>query len=175
LTGSATVALNVNPFVTAPASVSVVENSSFTFTPPTYAITVTDGAASATSDSLTLTVLHGKVTLATTSGLTFTSGANGTSSLTVKGTLASLNAAVNGLVYTPISGFTGNDTLSITLADSGDGLSGTGQVAISVAPRKIVVGVALSSSVQTMPLDDTTTDDSTQWAGFSAALDMLDE
>jgi len=175
LTGSTTVAINVNPFVTAPASISVLESSTFTFSSPAYPITLTDGAASGTSDSLTLTVLHGKVNFATTSGLTFTSGANGTASLTVKGTLANLNAALNGLVYTPISGYTGSDTLTITVSDSGDGLSGLAQVAISVAPRKIVVGTTISSDSQTMPLDETTTDDSTQWAGVTAALDLLDE
>jgi hypothetical protein len=175
LTGSTTVAISVNPYVTAPTSVNVLENASFTFSSPNYPITLTDGAASGTSDSLTLTVLDGKLNLATTTGLTFTSGANGTASLTVKGTLANLNAALNGLVYTPNSGYTGRDTLTITVSDSGDGLSGTGQVAISIAPRKIVTGIAISSDSQTMPLDDTTTDDSTQWAGLTAALDLLDE
>ena len=175
LTGSTTVAINVNPFVTAPASVSVLESSSFTFSSPNYPITLTDAAATATSDSLTVTVLEGKLNLGTTSGLTFTSGANGTASMTIKGTLASLNAALNGLVYTPHSGYTGSDTLTITVADSGDGLSGSAQVAITVAPRKIVVGITLSSDSQSMPLDETTTDDSTQWAGVTAALDLLDE
>lgn len=175
LSASATVAISVNPYVTAPASVSLIENTSFPFTAPSYPITLTDGAASGTSDSLSLSVLHGKVTLSTLSGLTITAGANGTSAVTVSGTLANLNAALNGLVYTPTANFTGQDTLTITVSDSVDGLSGSSQVAITVTPRKIVVGVALSSNMQTTPFDDATTDDSTQWAGLSAALPLLDE
>ncbi len=180
LTGSAAVAISVNPYVTAPAAVGVLENTPFTFSSPSYPITLTDGAASGTSDSLTLTVLRGRVNLATTTGLTFTSGANGAASLTVKGTLANLNAALNGLVYTPLSGFTGNDFLTITVADSGDGLSGSAQVLISIAPRKIKTGVALGSYGNPISLDATTQDPSTpdpstQWAGLTAAVDMLNE
>jgi Galactose oxidase, central domain len=175
LSGSGTVPISVNPFVTAPASIAILQASSFTFSSPTYPITLTDGAASGTSESLTLTVLHGKVTLPTTSGLTFTAGANGTASLTVKGTLANLNAALNGLVYTPIPTYLGTDTLTITVADSGDGLSGTGIVAITIGPRKISTGIALGSGSQMMPLDDTTTDDDTQLTGFNAAVEMLAE
>ena len=148
LAGSAAVAININPFVTAPASASVMENLTFAFSSPNYPITLTDGAASGTADSLTLTVLHGKLNLATTSGLTFTSGANGTSSLTVKGTLANLNAALNGLVYTPNSNCTGSDTLTIGGADSSDGLSGLAQVAITVSAKQFRPGVAISSSEQ---------------------------
>jgi hypothetical protein len=152
-----------------------LENIPFIFSSPSYPITLTDGAASGTSDSLTVTVIHGKLNLATTSGLTFTSGANGTSSMTVKGTLANLNAALNGLVYTPTSGYTGNDFLNITVADSGDNLSGTGQVLISIAPKKVKVGVALASYGNPISLDadSSTQDPSTQWAGLTAAVDML--
>ncbi len=138
LTGSATVAIAVNsvkhpPTVSAPPTASVNENASLTFcSSDCNAITVTDVAASGSSDSLTLTVTNGTLTLGSTAGLKFTSGSNGTASMTVTGTLASLNAAVSGLKFTPTRGYCGSASLVITVKDSGDGLSGSATVAITV-------------------------------------------
>jgi hypothetical protein len=171
LTGSAAVAIAVDPYVTAPPTASVLENGTYSFSASAAdPITVTDGAASGTSDSLTLTVLHGKLTLASIAGLTFTSGANGSSSITVTGTLANLNAALNGLVYAPATGYTGSDTLTVGVTDPGDGLSGSAIVAITVAQKRIVTAVAIASGPMT-----TADDESDQWAGVSAAVDMLNE
>ncbi len=173
LTGAAAVAIAVNPIVTAPATAAVLENVPYTFsTAGNDPIFVTDGGASGTSDSLTLTVLHGKLNLGSLSGLTITSGANGSSSITVQGTLANLNAALNGLVYTPATSYTGSDTLTVTVNNASDGLSGSASVAISVAPRKIIVGVVMASAV-VAPTDATTAGESDQWAGVSAAVDVL--
>ena len=105
----------------------MLENASATFSTSSNPITFTDSAASGTSDSLTLSVLDGKLTLGATGGITVLAGGNGTSSMTITGTLANLNAAVNGLVYTPRSGFTGTDTLSISVKDSNDNGTGFGQ------------------------------------------------
>jgi len=173
LTGSASVAISVNPYVTAPASESVLENSSFLFSSSGGdPITATDGGAAGTSDSLTLTVLHGKLTLGSLTGLTITSGANGSSSITVQGTLANLNAALNGLVYAPATSYTGSDTLAVTVRNASDGLSGSASVAITVAMKKIVGGTMMAPAVA--PTDTSTTDEPDQWAGVSAAVDVLD-
>jgi hypothetical protein len=144
LTGSAAVSITVNapPAVTAPATASVNENASLTFS---GTISIADAAASATSDSLTLSIGHGKLTLGSTTGLTFSSGANGTSSMTITGTVANLNAALNGLVEAPNSGYSGADSLHIFLADSGDGLSNSATVAITVnAPPSVTAPAAAS-------------------------------
>jgi RHS repeat-associated protein len=131
---SASVAISVNPTVSAPASASVNENASLTFSTANHnAITLTDGAATGSSDSLTLTVTHGTLTVGSTTGLTFSSGSNGSASMTVKGTLAHLNAALSGLKFTPTTGFSGSASLVVTVADSGDGLSGSATVAITVS------------------------------------------
>ena len=131
LTGSATVSLTVNPapVVTAPATASVTENTSLMFS---GTISLADAVASGTSDSLTLTVTHGTLTLATTSGLTFSTGSNGAASFTVTGSVASLNTALNGLTYRPTAGYSGSDSLAISLTDSGDGLSASTSVALVV-------------------------------------------
>src|SRR4029077_12460778 len=102
LSASKNVSLTINslapPTVTAPASATLLQNSSLVFSSSNgNAITVADAAAGGNSDSLTLSVTHGTLTLATISGLTFTTGNNGSASFTVTGTVANLNAALNGL------------------------------------------------------------------------------
>jgi hypothetical protein len=144
LSGSAAVSITViaPPAVTAPATASSNENASWTFS---GTISLADAAASGTSDSLTLAVGHGTLTLGSTSGLTFSAGANGASSMTVAGTLANLNAALNGLIYAPNSGYSGADSLHIFLADSGDGLSNSATVSITVnAPPSIAAPATAS-------------------------------
>ena len=75
---------------------------------------------------------HGNLTLGSTTGLTFSAGSNGSPSMTVSGSLAHLNSAPSGLKYTPTAGYTGPASLSITVADSADHLSGSATVAIAV-------------------------------------------
>jgi len=185
LSGSAAVAITVNaaPLVTAPTSENVLANSSWAFsTAGKDPISVTDNAASGTSDSLTLTVLDGKLTLGATAGITVLAGGNGTSSMTINGTLANLNAALNGLLYTPRSGFVGTDTLSISVKDSND--NGTGSASVSLVVKSKTIGGAViiggsvgsptSSSASVSPDTQTApSDQTTQWAGVSAAVEVL--
>jgi len=138
LSASASVALTVNAFtpptITAPATALLIENGSLTFaTSKGNAITVADSSLGGGTDSLTLAVTHGTLTLSTTGGLTFTSGTNGSASFTVSGTLASLNAALNGLLYQPTTGFVGSDSLAISIADSTDSLSDSDSVGVTVS------------------------------------------
>ncbi|HET6328653.1 MAG TPA: hypothetical protein VFG04_28475 [Planctomycetaceae bacterium] len=122
-----------SPAISAPTTASANENGSLVFTPGnTNAITITDAAAGANTDSLTLSVAHGTLTLATTSGLTFKTGTNGTASFTVTGSVANLNTALNGLLYRPASNYVGSDSLSIAVTDAGDNESGSAFVALSV-------------------------------------------
>ena len=92
-----------------PSTISVNENSPLVFsTAKGTGITFTDSFAGSTPETLTLSATDGILTLSTTSGLTFDqSTTNGSSSIVVTGTLAELNAAVNGLTYTPGSNFVG--------------------------------------------------------------------
>jgi hypothetical protein len=140
LTGSATVALTVNPAspptVSAPAAISVNEYSTLLFaTSQGDGITLGDAAAAPVdNEALTLSVSHGTLALGSTSGLTFTVGANDTDFMTINGTLDALDAALNRLVYTPDTPYSGPDTLQLSLNDPGDGLTGTANVAITVSP-----------------------------------------
>src|SRR5207248_5328852 len=99
---------------------------------------------------VTLGVAHGTLTLAQTTGLAFVSGANGQASMVFTGLLADVNAALNGLVYEPSSGFFGADALGLTVDDQGAAGLGkaqatTSSVAISVSDQA-PTDIALSNS-----------------------------
>jgi subtilase family serine protease len=135
VSASTTVALTINapPTLTAPTTGSLSENGSLVFsTSNNNAISFTDAAAGAGADSLTLSVTNGTLTLASTSGLTFTTGTNGTASFTVTGTVADLDNSLDGLVYQPTALYVGSDTLSISVTDPADNLSSSTSVALTV-------------------------------------------
>ena len=122
--------LQVNPSFSAPASTYVYENSPFTYA--TNAIVIVDAEDTGNPDTLSLSVVRGTLTLGSTTGLTFLSGANGTGSFKVSGTLTNLNAALNGMVYTPPVNYLGPDTLNLQYHDVSTNLSGSKTIAISV-------------------------------------------
>ncbi len=67
-----------------------------------------------------LAASHGTFTLATTSGLSFGGGtSNYSPHVQFSGTVAAMNAALDGLIFTPTTGFTGSDTINLTLSSSG--------------------------------------------------------
>lgn len=138
LSASKNVSLTINappaPTIGAPASATITQNSSLVLSSVNgNAITVTDSAAGSNSDSLSLSVTHGTLTLATIAGLAFTSGTNGSASFTVTGTISNLNAALNGLTYAPTANYTGSDSLAISITDPGDGYSAAKSVALTVS------------------------------------------
>ena len=118
------------PSVSAPASESTTENTAFTFS-GTSAITVADSSIGSGVDTVKLSVSDGTLSLGSTSGLSSVSG-NGSASVTLTGTIAKLNAALAGLIYTPKSGFSGSDALTVTITDPGDSLSASGKVTLTV-------------------------------------------
>jgi hypothetical protein len=129
LSDTDTVALNINsvndaPTNTVPGPQTTNEDTSLVFSSTIgNAISITDDAGSNPIQA-TLSVTSGTLTLAGTSGLTFSGGANGSSTMTVSGTLAGINAALNGLIYTPPAHFNGSATLTITTSDLGHSGSG---------------------------------------------------
>jgi hypothetical protein len=65
--------------------------------------------------TVTLGVSHGTLTLGTTAGLTV--GGNGTSSVSLSGSQAALNAALPGLLYRGTLNYSGPDTLTVMASD----------------------------------------------------------
>jgi len=175
----------------------VVRTSTLVFsTANKNAISIADVNAGSASEPLTLTSTDGTLTLGSTAGITFTSGANKSASMTINGTLANLNAALSGLTFTPAA--VGTATVVLSYTDVGNGLMASATIKITVAkggvqPPPGAKGDSRGSSVSgptgggttmtpaaTLTTANDTTDDSslppdalTQWQGLAAAVEML--
>ncbi|MBL8830038.1 MAG: hypothetical protein JNM18_23870, partial [Planctomycetaceae bacterium] len=114
---------NVAPVNTIPVAQATRPNTPVVFnTANGNAISIADADAGAGSVRVTLTVDTGTLTLPSTSGLSFSVG-NGSAAatMTFAGSIANINAALNGLTFTPASGFVGGAAqLSITTNDLGN-------------------------------------------------------
>jgi len=71
----------------------------------------TDGTDANDGVTATLAVDHGIISLAGTTGVTVTPGANHTGAMTLTGTLSAINTAVATLTYDPTPNYNGSDTL----------------------------------------------------------------
>ena len=106
-----------------PASPSVVEDTSLTFSSGTNnAITVVDVDAQSNILEVTLTATHGSINLQGTNA----------ASVTISGSLADINAALDGLIFTPTAGYTGGAVLRIVTTDQTTHLIADNSMAIPV-------------------------------------------
>ncbi len=98
------------------ATQSVDEDGTLTFSSGNgNAITVTDENAGTNSPfQIYLQVSNGTLTLSQTTGLLIPGGANGSSFMTIQGTESDINAALQGMTYTPTGNYNGSDTLVVT-------------------------------------------------------------
>ena len=83
-------------------------------------ISITDEDAGLGVLVLSMSVSGATLTLGSTAGLEWQAGANGTSTMVVRGTLTDLNAALAGLSYLNLANFSGADLLNITVDDLGN-------------------------------------------------------
>ncbi|HYD11759.1 MAG TPA: Ig-like domain-containing protein, partial [Allosphingosinicella sp.] len=117
-------AVNDAPVNSVPGARSVDEDVSLLFAASNgNLISVADLDSGAEDITVTLTVLHGTLAANGHAGLTSLTG-NGTATVEIVGTVAEINEALNGLVYTPDPDYNGPDTLQIVTSDNGN--SGTG-------------------------------------------------
>ncbi len=130
----------VNSVPTVPQAVT--KNRALTFARANgNAISIADPDAATELVQVTLTVRHGKLTLARTAGLTFQVGdGKNDATMTFRGTIAAINAALDGLTYMPDKGYVGADSLTIATNDLGSGggnpLIDTDEVALLVQDKK---------------------------------------
>jgi hypothetical protein len=156
---TATVTMTVNAVNDAPANTvpgvqTVDQLSTLTF-PGNISIADID----AFTPQVTLGVDSGTLTLNGTTGLTITSGANGSATMTFNGTIADINAALNGLVYDPVDTFNAAATLTITTNDLGQtGLGGALQALDTVT---INVTALNDPPVNSLPGAQSTNEDAT--------------
>ena len=84
-------------------------------------ISISDVDAGSFNLTVTLVIIDGVLTLSTTTGLTVSG--NGSNNVQLTGTLAAINAALDGLTYAPPDELFGARTLLVTTSDNGN--SGT--------------------------------------------------
>jgi len=130
--GIAVTAVNDPPVNTVPAAQSTQPNTPLVFSGSNL-ISVADPDAGTNAIQVTLTATNGTLTLSGISGLSFSfTDANGTgagdgtadATMTFRGTIANVNAALNGMTFTPTAAFTGTASVSITSNDLGNTGSG---------------------------------------------------
>ncbi len=105
--------LNVSPqigiSITGPTATTIAEDSSLVFSSANgNAVRVSDGSAADSIVQTRLAITNGVLTLSTTTGLNFASGADGTSTMVVVGRESAVNAALEGMTFTPTSDFSGS-------------------------------------------------------------------
>ncbi|MBW5415824.1 Ig-like domain-containing protein [Pseudomonas sp. MAG002Y] len=108
---------NYAPVITMPASLTLAEDTPQIFSSATgTALRVND----ANGDELTVTlqINHGSLTLSQTSGLTFIAGdGRDDATLTFRGQVSAINAALEGLAFTPTADYNGTATLTLQASD----------------------------------------------------------
>jgi hypothetical protein len=127
-------AVNDPPSITVPAAQSAKEDTLLSFSAARgNQISIGDVDAGASSIQVSLSALNGTLTLAQTSGLTVVTGADGSAMMMLSGTLADLNAALNGIGFLPTANFSGGARIDISVDDGGStGIGGAGIAAASV-------------------------------------------
>jgi hypothetical protein len=143
---------NVAPVNTLPVAQATRPNVPVVFnTANGNAISIADADAGTASVRVTLTVDTGTLTLPSTTGLSFSVG-NGSAaaSMTFAGSIANINAALNGLTFTPANGFVGGAaSLTVTTNDLGNSGGGgalidTDSVYIYVNDPFVLAGSSLN-------------------------------
>ena len=127
------VAVNDPPALTLPGPRSLTEQSQISLGP----ILVADLDAGGEDLQVSLSSSLGTLTLSPTHGLTFDLGSNSSTGLTVSGSAADLNAALQALAYQGLAGSFGTDVVQVTvddLAHSGTGgaLTDAGAITLTI-------------------------------------------
>ena len=153
---------NLPPVNTVPGAQTTNEDTALSFS----SIAVSDPDAGASSIQVGLSALNGTITLGATANLGFIIG-DGTddATATFNGTIADLNAALQGMTYTPGANFNGGDLLTLTTDDLGH--TGTGGAQTDADSVAITVTAVNDSPVNAVPGAQVTIEETA--LAFSAA------
>ncbi len=111
------IAVNDPPSITLPVAQNAVVNTDLSIS----GISIADPDEGGADVEVTLTAVHGTLTLNTTAGLTSVSG-DGSKTVTLQGPLTSINTALEPLTYRSDTDYVGSDTITVDVDD----LSNTG-------------------------------------------------
>ena len=150
--------VNDAPVNAVPGLQSVNEDQVLVFsTANGNAISISDADANSNTVQVALSVASGTLTLGSLVGVTVTGGADGSSTVTIQGSQAAINAALQGLTYQGNLNFNGGDSLSIVTSDLGN--SGSGGPLTDTDNVAITVTAVNDAPVNTMPASYTTPED----------------
>jgi hypothetical protein len=158
-------AVNDAPVNTVPGPQGTNQNTPLSFSGGN-AISVSDVDAGGSTIQVTLTATNGTLTLSGTSGLSFSfSDANGTgagdgtadSTMTFRGTITNINAAMNGMTFTPTAGFSGAASVTITSNDLGNTGTGGPKTDTDVVNIQVSTNVSIQDASVPEPKNNTTT------------------
>lgn len=148
-------AVNDAPVATVPGSQSVNEDTTLTVS----GISASDVDIGTSPAQVTLSASNGVVALSSTTGLSFTSGANATSNMVFTGTLTNVNTALTNLSYRGNTNFNGADTISLTINDQGG--NGSGGVKSDTKTIGVTVNAVNDAPVITVPGSQVINEDTT--------------
>ncbi len=138
-------AVNDGPTLTSPSSLTAITNTPLVFsTINGNAISVDDIDAGNAPIQMTISVEFGKIALGTLGGLTVDAGGNNSPSISVVGSIAAINAALQGSAFTPNRNFfdaLGSASLRVTISDLGN-----------TGPTAETVDRTIPISVQVLPV-----------------------
>ncbi|MCG8002760.1 MAG: cadherin domain-containing protein [Candidatus Thiodiazotropha lotti] len=168
-------AANDSPLAAVPATQSTQSNTALVFSNVNgNALSVTDVDAQASEIQVDLTTQQGTLTLGSTQRLTFMSGdGNQDTQVSVSGTVAAINAALDGMSFVPKSGWAGSTSVQMRVDDLGNHGSGGALADI----RTVSIRVLESESGPTTPTAPSTpsTGPSTPPPMDSFILDLDDD
>ncbi len=155
--------VNDAPQISAPgASQTINQDETLTFSVSTgNPITVSDIDAGASDMRVSLSVARGSLTVGNTGGLTSIVGDN-SGNVTMDGPVTGINAALNGLVYTPAAGYFGSDSLGVGVNDLGATGAGGSKV------DSTVVGITVNPLIPNVQDDTASTNED-----VAANIDVL--
>ncbi|PKU25885.1 Ig-like domain-containing protein [Telmatospirillum siberiense] len=167
-TSSVTVtAVNDAPAISLPGSLSVSDTQAHAL--PT-AIQISDADARGGTETITITAAQGGILRIGATGAGLTVSGNGSSAITLSGSLSALNGALTGLTYQALSTAQGSDTLTVTVNDQGNS-GGPAQTASgSIAVTVVAPTITPPTPVETIMSSVTTTTSTAQAVQTSAPL-----
>ena len=144
--------VNSAPVNTVPGAQAIETNGMLLFSTATgSAISVGDADAGSAAIQVTLAATNGTLNLASANGLTFSIGdGSADTTMTFTGTIADINAALEGMTFVATPGFTGTAGVQITTDDLGNSGAGGAQtdtdtISIDVQPRDSALWLTFAS------------------------------
>ncbi|MBF0451575.1 MAG: cadherin domain-containing protein, partial [Candidatus Magnetomorum sp.] len=117
--------VNDAPSISAPTTQTTDEDTAVEFSSASSnGFTIVDVDASTDAIQITLNVTNGVISLGQTTGINIHTGSNNSSSMEFTGTVANINAAFEGLSFTPTMNFFGEAVLTVEVDDLGYNGSG---------------------------------------------------